>query len=66
MLKHLWLTGIFSAFSVFGIKTGLGLSAQIYNREISLEKKLLFSVAVLDKIPVSLSCFVVIANHDRL
>ncbi len=45
MLKHLWLTGILSAFSIFGIKTGLGLGAQIYSRKISVEKKLLFSAA---------------------
>lgn len=47
MLKQLWITGILVAFSVFGIKVGLGLSAQICNRTISLGKKVIFVVGCL-------------------
>jgi len=42
MLKQLWITGILVAFSVFGIKVGLGLGAQIYNRTVPLGKKVIF------------------------
>lgn len=31
MLKQLWITGVLAAFSVFGVKVGLGLAAQVYN-----------------------------------
>ncbi len=47
MLKQLWITGILVAFSVFGIKVGLGLSAQIYNRTVSLGKKVIFLIGSL-------------------
>ena len=47
MLKQLWITGILVAFSVFGIKVGLGLGSQIYNRTISLGKKVIFVVGCL-------------------
>ena len=47
MLKQLWITGILVAFSVFGIKVGLGLGAQIYNRTVSLGKKVIFIVGCL-------------------
>ena len=40
MLKQLWVTGILVAFSVFGIKVGLGLGSLIYNRTISGIKKI--------------------------
>ncbi|MBW1740882.1 MAG: hypothetical protein JRJ42_07075 [Deltaproteobacteria bacterium] len=42
MLKQLWITSILVAFSVFGIKVGLGLGAQIYSRTISVGKKIIF------------------------
>jgi len=47
MLKQLWITGILVAFSVFGIKVGLALSAQIYNRTVLLGKKVLFLIGSL-------------------
>lgn len=47
MLKQLWITGILLAFSVFGIKVGLGLSAQIYNRTVPLGKKVIFLIGSL-------------------
>ena len=42
MFKQLWMTGILVAFSAFGIKAGLGLGAQVYNKSVSLGKKAFF------------------------
>jgi len=39
MLKQLWVTGILVAFSVFGIKVGMGLGSLIYNRTTQGKKK---------------------------
>jgi predicted transporter len=47
MLKQLWITGILVAFSVFGIKVGLGLGAQVYNRTVPFGKKVIFLVGCL-------------------
>jgi predicted transporter len=44
MLKQLWITGIMVAFSVFGIKAGLGLGAQIYNKSVPIGKKVILVV----------------------
>jgi predicted transporter len=41
MLRQLWVTGVLVAFSVFGIKVGLGLGAQIYNKTVSMGKRIL-------------------------
>ena len=41
MIRQLWITGVLVAFSVFGIKAGLGLGAQIYSRSVSTGKKAL-------------------------
>ena len=43
MLKQLWATGILAAFSVFGIKAGLGLGARLFHNGISSRRKLLFA-----------------------
>lgn len=42
MLHQLWITGILVAFSVFGIKVGLGLGVQLYNSSISPARKTAF------------------------
>ncbi|MDA3971849.1 MAG: DUF2162 domain-containing protein [Desulfobulbaceae bacterium] len=42
MLHQLWITGILVAFSIFGIKVGLGLGVQLYNRSISPVRKTAF------------------------
>jgi len=43
MLKQLWVTGILVAFSVFGVKVGLGLGSLLYSRTIpGIKKVLLF------------------------
>jgi len=47
MLKQLWITGILVAFSVFGIKVGLGLGVHMYNRRRPCSKKMLFFGASL-------------------
>lgn len=46
-LNQLWIAGILVAFSVFGIKVGLGLSAQIYSLTISVGKKAMFMAGTL-------------------
>ncbi len=47
MLKQLWISGILVAFSVFGIKVGLGLGSQIYNSTVPLGKKVIFLIGSL-------------------
>lgn len=42
MLHQLWITGVLVAFSIFGIKVGLGLGVQLYNRSISPAGKAAF------------------------
>ena len=42
MLEQLWVTGVLVAFSVFGIKVGLGLGAQVYNKTVSIGKRIIF------------------------
>jgi len=42
MMEKLWLIGIFTALSSFGIKTGLGSASIIYNNNVSLRKKIIF------------------------
>ena len=41
MLRQLWVTGVLVAFSVFGIKVGLGLGAQVYNKTVKMGKRIL-------------------------
>ena len=42
MLKQLWITGVLAAFSIFGIKAGLGLGSYIYSRSFQTGKKIMF------------------------
>jgi predicted transporter len=42
MFEQLWMSGILVAFSVFGIKAGVGLGAQVYSTSVSPGKKALF------------------------
>jgi hypothetical protein len=46
-LNQLWMGGVLVAFSVFGIKVGLGLGAQIYSQAISVRKKIVFLIGTL-------------------
>ncbi|OPX40925.1 MAG: hypothetical protein B1H13_04860 [Desulfobacteraceae bacterium 4484_190.3] len=41
MIKEFWITGVLIAFSVFGIKVGLGLAPHMYGRLISVQKKVM-------------------------
>ncbi len=67
MLKQLWITGVFAAFSVFGIKTGLGLSAYLYNRSVSTGKKIkLLSATFCTYLILFFSLFYVITNFNLL
>ena len=42
MLQQLWLTGVLVAFSVFGVKVGLGLGAYVLERRASAKNKAVF------------------------
>ena len=67
MLKQLWATGILVAFSVFGIKVGLGLGAQLFNRSISFNRKLLFiSGCLLIYLILFFSLYYVVTGFDLL
>ncbi len=39
IIEQLWVTGVLVAFSVFGVKVGLGLGSQVYNRRNSPGRK---------------------------
>ncbi|RLF60376.1 MAG: hypothetical protein DRN37_02860 [Thermoplasmata archaeon] len=39
MLKQIWITGILMAFSVFGVKVGLGLAPHLYNKRLSIRRR---------------------------
>ena len=66
MLKQLWITGILVAFSVFGIKVGLGLGAQIYNRTVSLSKRVIFLVGCLFIYLLLFFCLYYVITHFNL
>ena len=66
MLKQLWITGILVAFSVFGIKVGLGLGAQIYNRTVPLSKKVIFLVGCLFIYLLLFFCLYYVITHFNL
>ncbi len=42
MLENLWLTGVLVAFSIFGVKVGLGLGSQLYKVTVSKSRKAVF------------------------
>ncbi|MBC2694105.1 MAG: hypothetical protein HF982_02255 [Desulfobacteraceae bacterium] len=66
MLKQLWITGILLAFSVFGIKVGLGLGAQIYNRTVPIGKKIIFVVGCLFIYLILFFCLYYVITHFNL
>lgn len=66
MLKQLWVTGILVAFSIFGIKVGLGLSAQIYSRAISVGKKMILIMGALFAYLILFFCLYYLITHFNL
>ncbi len=46
MLKQLWTAGIIIAFSVFAIKTGLGICTNIFDNEKKVFKRILFIASI--------------------
>lgn len=66
MLKQLWATGILVAFSVFGIKAGLGLGAQLIDRGVSAHKKVLFVAGSLFIYFLLFSCMYYVATRFEL
>ena len=47
MIKSLLITGIITALSVFGIKTGLGMAPLVYDGSMPVRKKLFFLAGIL-------------------
>ena len=47
IIEQLWVTGVLAAFSVFGVKVGLGLGSQVYNRGNSTGRKWLLLLGSL-------------------
>jgi len=66
MLKQLWITGVLIAFSVFGIKVGLGLGAQIYNRTVPPGKKVIFLAGCLFIYLILFFCLYYVITHFNL
>lgn len=66
MLKQLWITGVLVAFSVFGVKVGLGLGAQIYNKTVSMGKRVLFMGGSLLIYLILFFCLYYVISHFNL
>jgi len=67
ILKQLWITGALVTFCAFGIKVGLGLGAQIYNRTVSLDKKVILLVGCFSIYLILFLClYNVITHYGRL
>ncbi len=66
MLKQLWITGVLVAFSVFGIKVGLGLGAQIYNKTVSIGKRIIFIGGSLFVYLILFFCLYSVITHFNL
>ena len=67
MLKQLWITGALVAFCIFGIKAGLGLGAQIYNRTVPPGKKVILLVGCFSAYMILfLGLYNVITHYGRL
>ena len=66
MLEQLWVTGVLVAFSVFGIKVGLGLGAQVYNKTVSIGKRVIFLGGSLFVYLILFFCLYYIITHFNL
>ena len=67
ILKQLWITGALTTFCAFGVKVGLGLGAQIYNRTVPLGKKVILLVGCFSIYLILFFClYHVITYYGRL
>ena len=66
MLKQLWVTGVLVAFSVFGIKVGLGLGAQVYNKTVRIGKRILIMGGSLFVYLMLFFCLYYVITHFNL
>ena len=66
MLRQLWMTGVLVAFSVFGIKVGLGLGAQVYNKTVSMGKRILIMGGSLLVYLALFFCLYYVITHFNL
>ena len=67
MIEKFWLVGILIALSSFGIKVGLGATAIIYDRFVSLKRKIIFlSATYLIYFSLFLLFYLFIINFELL
>lgn len=67
MLENLWLTGVLVAFSVFGVKVGLGLGSQLYNVTATRGRKVVMVTGTLLAYSLLFFCiYYVITNFNLL
>jgi predicted transporter len=66
MLKQLWMTGVLVAFSVFGIKVGLGLGAQVFNKTVFMGKRILIMCGSILVYLVLFFCLYYVISHFNL
>lgn len=67
MIEQLWITGVLAAFSIFGIKVGLGLASQIYSAMLPMKKKaFVLTVAILIYFTLFISIYFIIVNFNLL
>ena len=67
ILKQLWITGALITFCAFGVKTGLGLGAQIYSRTVSSGKKVILLIGCFSAyLILFLGLYHVITHYGRL
>lgn len=66
MIRQLWMTGVLVAFSVFGIKVGLGLAPHIYSRTVSVGKKGLLLGGSMALYLILFACLYGLITHFNL
>ena len=67
ILKQLWITGALVTFCAFGIKVGLGLGTQIYNKSVFIGKKVILFVGCFSIYLILFFClYHVITHYGRL
>jgi len=66
MLKQLWITGVLAAFSIFGIKAGLGIASYIYSQSFKTSKKMVFLAATFFTYLILFFCLYYVITYFHL